>query len=327
MDLKGYNETVVKRVDAALAQMLDVGEQDTLRKAMMHLPLSGGKRLRPSLAMLVADCVAGEGGRALPFGLALEIIHNFTLVHDDIMDRDDYRRGVKTVHKKWDEPTAINAGDALFARAFEILTTVEVTPEVFRELVYDVANMVRRIGEGQQWDMEFERRKDVTEKEYIQMIERKTALMFMTGAKGGALIAGGTRRQVDAMWDYGQHLGIGFQIHDDWLNLAGDPKKFKKPIGGDLVTGKKTIIVLHAFENAGKKELAPVMKVFGKNKGTKAQLSQAIEALRAAGALDYAQDQAKAHADRALEQLKTLPDNEHREILRQLVKYMVERDH
>ena len=199
MDLKGYNEGVVKKIDAALAQMLDVGEQDTLRKAMMHLPLSGGKRLRPSLAMLVADCVSGEGGRALPFGLALEIIHNFTLVHDDIMDRDDYRRGVKTVHKMWDEPTAINAGDALFARAFEILSTVEVTPEVFRELVYDVACMVRQIGEGQQWDMEFEKQKKVTEEEYLKMIERKTALMFMTGAKGGALIGGGTEEQVKAM--------------------------------------------------------------------------------------------------------------------------------
>jgi len=325
MDLKGYNAKVADNVNTALARELSVGEQKTLREAMLHLPMSGGKRMRPMLAVLVADAISDSGKRAMPLGLALEIIHNFTLVHDDIMDKDDFRRGVPTVHKKWDEATAINAGDALFARAFEVLSTLDAPLPVFREVVHDVACMVRLIGEGQQWDMEFEKQPKVTEAEYIKMIERKTALMFMTGAKGGALVGGGTKAQADAMWEYGKHLGIGFQIHDDWLNLAANPKEFKKPIGGDLLRGKKTIIILHAFANMSKKELAPVMKIFGKEKASTTAIDAAIKAL--APSLKYAHDKAKAHAATAITMLNTLPDSEYKTMLGQFVTYAVERRH
>jgi len=325
MDLKEYNETIRKKVDAELERLLDVGEQKNLKEAMMHIPLSGGKRLRPTLAMLVADAVSGKGDKAVPFAITLEVVHNFTLIHDDIMDRDDFRRGIPTVHKKWDEATAINAGDALFARAFEILSLMDVPPELFRKLVIDVASMVRRIGEGQQWDMEFETRDDVTEEEYLKMIEHKTALMFMTGASGGALIAGGTDDQAKAMWDYGKHIGVGFQIHDDWLNLAADPSKFKKPIGGDLKAAKKTIIVIHAFANGTDEHLGPVKAVFGNQDATQEQMDKAIQALKAIGSLDYASKRAKEHASKAREMLKTIPDNEYRKCLEELVAFMVER--
>jgi geranylgeranyl diphosphate synthase type I len=325
MDLKGYNSRIANDVNVALARELAVGEQKTLKEAMMHLPMSGGKRMRPMLALLVADAVSGSARRAMPLALALEIIHNFTLVHDDIMDKDDFRRGVPTVHKMWDEATAINAGDALFARAIEVLSTLDAPMTVFREVIHDVACMVRQIGEGQQWDMEFEKQKKVTEEDYLKMIERKTALMFMTGAKGGALIGGGTEEQVKAMWEYGKHLGVGFQIHDDWLNLMGNPKEFQKPIGGDLLRGKKTIIVLHAFATMSKKELAPVMKGFGKEKASKAVLAAAIKAL--APSLKYAQDKAREHGNMAVALLKVLPDSEFKATLKDLAIYAVERRH
>lgn len=326
MDLKEYNTKIMEMVNKELSSLLDVGDQPTLKDAMMHTPMSGGKRLRPMIAMLVADTVSGQGKKAMPFGLTLEVVHNFTLVHDDIMDKDDFRRGIPTVHKKWDEATAINAGDALFARAIEILAMTDTTPEVFHELVNLVASMVRRIGEGQQWDMEFENRDDVTEDEYLKMIERKTALMFMTGAKGGTLIAGGTKDQAEAMWEYGRHIGIGFQIRDDWLNLAADPTKFKKPIGGDLRSAKKTIIWIHATANSTKEQLAPVLEVFGNQDATKQQVDMAILALKDIGSLDYAQRKAEEHASRAREMLLTIPDNEHRSCLEQLIAYMVERE-
>jgi geranylgeranyl diphosphate synthase, type I len=323
MDLKGYNLKIASDVNSALEKALSVGDQKTLREAMMHLPMSGGKRMRPMLAILVADAISGSGKKAMPLGLALEIIHNFTLVHDDIMDKDDFRRGVPTVHKKWDEPTAINAGDALFARAIEVLSTLDAPLPAFREIVHDVACMVRQIGEGQQWDMEFETQKKVTEAQYIKMIERKTALMFMTGAKGGAMIGLGTDEQVKAMWEYGRNLGIGFQIHDDWLNLAGDPKEFQKPIGGDLLRGKKTIIMLHAIGTMTKAQLAPVMKIYGKEKATKVSLGAAIKAL--APALEYAHKTALAHAAKAVQMLEVLPDSEHKQLLKALALYAVER--
>jgi len=323
MDLKGYNAKIAADVNSALEKALSVGEQETLKDAMMHLPMSGGKRMRPMLAILVADAISGSGKKAMPLGLALEIIHNFTLVHDDIMDKDDFRRGVPTVHKKWDEPTAINAGDALFARAIEVLSTLDAPLPAFREIVHDVACMVRQIGEGQQWDMDFETQKTVTEAQYLKMIERKTALMFMTGAKGGAMIGLGTEEQVKAMWEYGRNLGIGFQIHDDWLNLAGDPKEFQKPIGGDLLRGKKTIIMLHALATMSKAQLAPVMKIYGKEKATKMAIAAAIKAL--APALEYAHETALAHAAKAVQMLKVLPDSEHKHLLKDLALYAVER--
>jgi geranylgeranyl diphosphate synthase type I len=158
------------------------------------------------------------------------------------------------------------------------------------------------------------------------MIERKTALMFMTAAKGGVLVAGGTDEQAEAMWEYGRHIGVGFQIHDDWLNLAADPKKFKKPIGGDLRSAKKTIIVIHAFANGTKEQLGPVAEVFGNQDATKEQIDKAIAALRDIGSLGYAETRAREHAEKARQMLGTIPDNEHKRCLKQLIGFMVERE-
>ena len=169
MDLKGMLSDRIEKVNLALASALDVGDEDKLRKAISHIPMAGGKRLRPVLAMLSADAISGSGERVIPFGIALEIIHSFTLLHDDVMDKDELRRGVATVHVLFDEATAINAGDVLFARAFETLSTTDVSDAVLRLLVREVARAVRKIGEGQQMDKDFENRTDITEKDYLRM--------------------------------------------------------------------------------------------------------------------------------------------------------------
>jgi len=334
-EFESYLERMRLVVDQELAKALDVGANPRLKEAMAYLPSKGGKRLRPIMAMTAADAVAadkkargnGMWKEAMPLGLALEIIHNFTLLHDDIMDGDDERRGVPTVHKVYSVPTAINAGDALFARAFEVLGRTRIHETGFRTLVDDLARMVRELGEGQEWDIEFEHRTDVTEDEYLRMVERKTGLMFQNAAKGGALVAGGTRKQVSALHEYGRLIGIGFQIQDDYLDLTADPKKLKKPVGNDIKTGKQTIIIIHGKAHMDAPQRARLDKALGKrDAATDADVRDAIAALREAGSLDYARQRAFDHARMAEARLAVLPDSVPKEHLRKLIEFIVLRE-
>ena len=172
MELSLKLQERISTIDEALDEALKLGEQPKLLEAMRHLPIAGGKRLRPALVMLITEAVDGDSARSLPFGISLEIIHNFTLVHDDIMDQDDLRRGVKTVHNVYGQSSAINAGDALLARAFEILTTIELENDKLLNLIHEVARMVRQLGEGQQSDLDFEDQLEITADEYLGMIEK-----------------------------------------------------------------------------------------------------------------------------------------------------------
>lgn len=326
MDLTAVLSDRIKTVDAALDKALDIGEQERLKSAMRHLPLSSGKRLRPVLAMVVADAINGQGKRAIPFGLCLEIIHNFTLVHDDIMDKDAMRRGIKTVHVEFDEPTAINAGDVLFARGFEVLTTLDAKPEILIILVREVAEMVRYIGEGQQSDMDFEKRVDTTEEEYMKMIELKTSLMFKMAARGGAMIAGGTKGQIDALTEYGRLLGLGFQLWDDVLALTADQAKLGKSVGNDIRRGKRTLIIVHAFNNFTKEDKEKLSKVLGKENATKKEVDETIELLKEYGSIEYAKNTAQRFAAKAKDLLAVLKESEHKKILLEMADYAVRRE-
>jgi len=325
MGLTGLIKGRIKTIDGAIDRALQIGDEKRLREAMRHYPLAGGKRLRPVLAMIVADAVAGKGKLTIPLGVALEITHNFTLIHDDLMDKSSIRRGVQTVHKKFGDATAINAGDALFARAFEILADIKGDAAQFKELMVEFALMVRGIAEGQQMDMEFEKRGEVTEEEYLLMIEKKTALMFQTAAKGGAMVAGGTPGQVEAMSEYGRLLGLGFQIWDDLLDLKGDEKKTGKPVGGDIKNGKRTLIAVHALENLKGKPRKRFLEIFGNQKATKNEVAEAIAILEKAGSIKHAEELALEYAERAREKLMVLPESKERDILESLVDYMTER--
>jgi geranylgeranyl diphosphate synthase type I len=201
MDVVKEINTRAKRLNVQIMSYLD-GENDSkLMRAVRHYPEAGGKRLRPMLAQVVAEAVGKAGDRALPFACSLEIIHNFTLVHDDVMDNDLVRRGRPAVHVLFDMPTAIIAGDALFARAFEIITDTEVPPQNIKQLIRSTAHTVWLIAEGQQEDMDFENipAEELAMEDYMSMINKKTAVLFECAAEGGALIAGGTEAQVTAM--------------------------------------------------------------------------------------------------------------------------------
>ncbi len=319
----------VSAIDAAVEAALQEGTNPRLLEAMRHYPLAKGKRLRPFTAMTVARAIGGEGvaPRTRPYAVALELVHNFTLVHDDIMDQDLVRKGLPAVHAKWDEATAINAGDALHARAFELIADLQVAEPSLRLLVRETAAMVRQIGEGQQFDVEFERRRDVSEAEYLHMIEYKTALMYKMAARGGCIIAGGSTAQVEALTAWGNTLGVGFQIRDDVLNLTADPRTFQKEIGADIRGAKQTIIAIAARERMDPSQGSSFAAAFGNSAATPAQVRAAIDVLHQCGAIEYAQAKARQCVADAHSLLVAVPPGVHKDHLSHLVRLFVERTH
>ncbi|MBM4237800.1 MAG: polyprenyl synthetase family protein, partial [Euryarchaeota archaeon] len=248
MDIQKETGKLVQEIDRHLMSYLEEGGSEKLIRAVRHYPEAGGKRLRPVLAYLVAEAVGRKGKRSIPFGCSLEIIHNFTLIHDDVIDEDPVRRGRPAVHVLYDIPTAIIAGDAMFARGFEVISLTDTTPTRKNRLFALTSRTVWLIAEGQQMDFDFESKSDVTPAEYLEMVEKKTAVLFSCAAEGGAIIAEGTDAQVRDMREYGRLLGIAFQIWDDVLGITGEEKDLGKPIGSDIRNGKRTLIVLHALE-------------------------------------------------------------------------------
>ncbi|HXZ24540.1 MAG TPA: polyprenyl synthetase family protein [Methanomassiliicoccales archaeon] len=329
MDVLKEISKTAKIVEKPLLAYLEVPEYEKLRKAMRHYPEAGGKRLRPVMAVRVADAVAGEGKRAIPFGCALEIIHNFTLVHDDVMDEDELRRGRPTVHVLYDVPTAIIAGDGLFAVAYSAITETDVDGERLRRLVKTTSETVLLVAEGQQMDIDFENNPDVSVEAYMEMVEKKTAVLFGCAAEGGAIIAGGTEKQIRDMKEYARLLGIGFQIWDDVLGLLADEKVLGKPVGSDIRNGKRTLIVVHALETlgeSGRKKNAKILKALGNPKASDAEVKACIKLLQDVGSIDHARQQALDYASRAKLKLKNLPGSEDKEFLRELVDFSVGRE-
>jgi len=317
-------------IDKALLPYLDVGKYEKLRKAMRHYPEAGGKRLRPLMAITVAQAVGRNGKDAMPFGCALEIIHNFTLVHDDIMDEDLVRRGRPSVHALFGTPTAIIAGDALFALAYDVLSRTPVDGERLRRLVKVTSETVYLVAEGQQMDIDFETASDVTLDAYMEMVEKKTAVLFAWAAQGGAIIGGGTERQIRDMYEYARLMGIGFQIWDDFLGLTADETVLGKPVGSDIRNAKRTLIYVHAMEKLGakgRKKHAKVLKALGNEKATTAEVGKVIDLFRELGSLQYAQDKAQEYAKEAKRRLACLPASKEKDFLRELVDFTVGRAH
>ena len=326
--LEEFISETAEEIRGVMDEKLKHSHPKSLYDATRYLPMLKGKRLRPIMCMLVANAFKGEVRNAREFGSALELVHNFTLVHDDIMDNDEMRRGKPTVHIKYDEATAINAGDALFAKSFEVLTDLNLPPLMVVELVREVALMSRWIVEGQQMDVRFETRKRVSQAEYLEMIEKKTAVMFQTAAKGGAVIAGCDRETIDAMAEFGKTVGIGFQVWDDVLDIIGNEKKLGKPVGSDIRKGKHTIMIIHALNKGTKKQLAILDKAIGCGEGgCQEEVQAAIDVLKEVGSIKMASEMAQDFADKAKHILDTrVPDSEHKDLLHDLVDYMVMRE-
>lgn len=208
----------------------------------------GGKRIRPVLTLMTAEVFNADCREALPAAVAVEIFHNFSLVHDDIMDDAPLRRGNQTVHEKWDTNTAILSGDAMLILAYQYFEQYE--PATFQALAKLFSKTALEVCEGQQWDVDFETRNDVTEPEYLKMIEYKTAVLVGAAMKMGGIVAKTSEENCNLIYDFGRYLGIAFQLQDDYLDAFGDPLTFGKQVGGDIIENKKTYLYLKALKQA-----------------------------------------------------------------------------
>jgi len=326
MDLKQELEKRANFFNGILEKFLSNGEPESLYNAVRHLPLAGGKRLRPSLAMISCEAVSGDIKNVMPLAIALELTHNFTLVHDDIMDRSKLRRNIPSVHIKFGEPTAIIAGDLLFAKAFEAMHDIQGDPSIFKNVEFGLIDCVREISEGQQLDMEFEKRKNIAEDEYLDMVLKKTAVLFMYAAEAGAILGGGTKDQANALNEYGKSLGLGFQIHDDYLDMSSDKKILGKDIGNDIRNGKKTLIAVHCLNNASGEDKKLLEKIFGNSKATAEEVKQVYKLFQNMGSIEYAKNTAVKYCEKAREALEILPDTNAKKILLELADYSIKRE-
>ena len=303
---------------------------EVLYEASRHLIKAGGKRLRPYLTVKACEAVGGSPEDAVPYAAALEILHNFTLVHDDIMDHDAFRRGHPTVHKEYGVPMAILAGDLLFAKAYDIM--VKHAPRGVRPV--DVVRCIRKttdatltLCQGQALDMLYPGAQDIDEDDYIFMVGAKTSALFRACAEGGAIVGGASDEHVEALGRFAWDAGIAFQIVDDVLGLTSDEKTLGKPVGSDVREGKKTLIVIHALRRADKGQRKMLLNALGKEETSEKAVKEALEALHASGSIIYAKDKATEYEDRALKQLDRLPESEARHHLRALVEYFVHREY
>lgn len=235
-----------------LNDKIQLKEPRNLYEPMQYILGLGGKRLRPVMVLMAAEIFDADYHKALDAALAIEIFHNFSLVHDDIMDDAPLRRGKETVHERWDINTGILSGDAMLINAYQLFENYE--GEVFKELAQLFTRTAMQVCEGQQYDMDFETREDVTIPDYLKMIEYKTAVLVGAALQMGAIVAGTSKECKEAMYQFGRLLGIAFQLQDDYLDAFGDPKTFGKQSGGDIIENKKTFLYLKSIEAAKKSE-------------------------------------------------------------------------
>jgi geranylgeranyl diphosphate synthase, type I len=319
-ELLPYLESVAQEIDHMIDRYFidKVGE---LNKASAHLLAAGGKRLRPAVVMLAADAVKrGSSQDIIQAALALELTHTFTLIHDDIMDDDTLRRGVQTVHTKWDMPTGILAGDVLYARAFEFICLSKAHENAKVRAVSMLARACADICEGQHMDMSFAHRNDVDEYEYLEMVKKKTGVLYAAAAGIGAILAGSTAHQAKALYLFGLNTGIAFQIQDDLIDLLTPAEKSGKDRASDLREGKQTLIMIKAREKGI--DLLPY-----KRELTDAEIDAVIKELNDKGVLADVKKVAHDLVSASNKHLSLLPPSKERELLMEIGEFFVTRSY
>ncbi|MGD9131735.1 MAG: polyprenyl synthetase family protein [Candidatus Bathyarchaeota archaeon] len=320
------------KVDSFIQKIVDINsEPQLLYRASRQIIDAGGKRLRPFLVLKSCKLVGGREEDAIPTAAALELLHTFTLIHDDIMDQDEKRRGVPTVHTQWGVPIAIMAGDMLFATVYKAITsytdTKHVTPKRILQVLKEISEATITLCEGQTRDMMFETKETVSEEEYFEMIKGKTAALFETSARCGGILGGATKKQVKRLGRFGHYSGIAFQVIDDILGLTADEKILKKPVGNDIREGKRTLMVVYALEKASKSQRKKILETLGNKDATPKQIQETINLIDSLGAISYAKKLAEKYIERAKKALASFPASEDREDLISLSDLIFDRQH
>ena len=317
--LGNYSTDITKTIEEELATITP----QNLADASVYLTRAGGKMLRPALTLITAEAVGGARESSLNAAAAIELIHTFSLIHDDIMDQDDTRRGMPSVHKVWGDDVAILAGDTLFSKAFEIIIGSKGTSsDQNNKALATVADACVKICEGQALDMSFEERFDVKQDEYMEMIFKKTGALIAAATKAGAIMGGASDEVIDAMYEYGRVIGLAFQIQDDYLDLVADEETLGKPIGSDIGKGKMTIIAIKGLESDDSGRLLEILK---DTENSQSDIDEAIQILTDCGAIEYARNLALESVDQAKEVLEILDDSASKQILVGIADFVLER--
>jgi geranylgeranyl diphosphate synthase type I len=323
-------------IDGAIPEELPIRRPERLYEASRYLLDAGGKRLRPTMLFLAAEAFADVEPLSVPYrefpgregepvdmmaaGVSVEVIHLFTLIHDDIMDDDNLRRGVPAVHREYDTETAILAGDTLYSTAFEIMLETGAPAERSVRALDRLATTCTEICEGQALDVDFESRPDVTSGEYDEMIELKTAVLYGASASLPAILLGGDEETIDALYRYGLDVGRAFQIQDDLLDLMASSDDMGKRRGSDLIEGKRTLITTHAREQG-----VDIDGLVDSTDPTDAEIDAAVATLREAGSIDFARERAHNLIDQGKRRIGVLPDNEARGLLEDIADFLIDR--
>lgn len=284
-------------------------EPSNLYEPIRYILSLGGKRLRPVLTLMASEVFDTDCKKALAAATAVEVFHNFSLIHDDIMDDAPLRRGNETVHEKWDINTGILSGDAMLILAYQYFEEYE--PSIFRELAKLFSKTALEVCEGQQYDVDFETRDDVTISEYLKMIEYKTAVLVGAAMKMGAIVAQTSEENANLIYDFGLNLGLAFQLQDDYLDAFGDPKTFGKQVGGDIIENKKTYLYLKAVEFASEESRKQLTHLFSiQPDDNTSKIDSVKEIFDSTGASEATKKAIKEYTLKAFEILQKLDVND-----------------
>jgi len=288
-----------------LQHKVKLNEPKGLYNPIMYILSLGGKKLRPILTLMSADVFGADFKKALDAALTVEVFHNFTLVHDDIMDDAPLRRGKETVHEKWNINTGILSGDAMLILAYQYLENYDAI--TFKKLMQLFSKTALEVCEGQQMDVDFETRNDVTIDEYIYMISLKTSVLVACALEMGAIIADASDEDAQKIYDFGLNLGIAFQLQDDYLDAFGDPKTFGKQVGGDIIENKKTYLYIKALELASKLEKEILEILFSSKKEVNNDKIQRVkEIFKSSGAVEKTKEEILRYTSKAFDILDTI---------------------
>ncbi len=333
-------ETRRQIVNEAISEDLPIDDPEKLYEASRYLLEAGGKRLRPTILLLASEALADVEPGSEPYrefpavdgrpidvlsaAVSIEIIQSFTLIHDDIMDDDDMRRGVPAVHREYDLSTAILAGDTLYSKAFENMLDTGATSEQSVRALSELATTCTEICEGQSLDIDFENRPAITTDEYLEMVELKTAVLYAAAASIPAIILG-YEDAFDSLHSYGLDIGRAFQIQDDLLDLTTPTEKLGKQRGSDLVENKQTLITVHAREQGV--DVDSLVDTDSVEAVTEAEIDEAVQILESAGSIEFARKRAHELVESGKQHLEVLPDNEAHRLLSEIAEYLIEREY
>lgn len=309
---------LLQDVNAFLVGITNGRSPESLYSPIKYVLSMGGKRIRPVLMLLAYNMYCDDTEKIMPVACAIETYHNYTLLHDDLMDNAEVRRGKQTVHKKWDNNTAILSGDSMLVMAYELMARCD--DEKLREVLSIFTKTALEIGEGQQYDMDFEKRNDVAEEEYIEMIRLKTSVLLACALKIGAVLAGAPEEDADALYKFGECIGLAFQLQDDLLDVYGDPKVFGKKIGGDILCNKKTYMLINAYNKADDSMRAELMRwIDADNYVPEEKISAVTDIYNKIGVARMAGDRIKGYFDESRKYLDKLSVSD--ECKRELTAY------